>query len=734
MATPKAWLGGVPLANAAAVAWAEVAGVHAPTAVWTVHDKQWQRLKGQMGVPLELRIVPSTGAELSWKNLYVLREVPAGKPFHRSFLVSDVRWMWPRCLVSRSYNIPRKTGNRRLVGEGPVEIEQAIDTYGYAYSSLDKGVKWSAMGMVADVLRRVAEQSNGHPWHVESFPINEQRQVTVEGLDLSESGDTALGHALAHAPGANVTVNRFGEAVVFDMTRRSDVRAQLDPSVPRTSAGSIDRMIDLAPIRPSDILVYFQREVELRFDAYEEGATVETRDPNTDERMLMENVLPLPDVETTIAGERVALGTYVPVWRALAAWNDDLASLGSSVPPPALTVANVRKYWFVLEALYTPLGELTLNAAQSNWVARIATLRAHYRQTYQIPRSWMQRMRDMTPTRVGILDYVTKSRNPSRAWSQFMAETTTKAHYLSAVARTDKQWVWENVDNYPGIDGELSDKSSSPAVVQVVDKDLGILHINYRLDPHGMRSQIVPSRCKEGGSGRLQSINRDAKEQRSYPMSSTGRVTGSAPVALADDFRVAIVFTASPFAPNNEKRLFGYRVRPEDVSGAVGQEFQVSGGTGPTWHLFIPPGLMTARYAWSSTEKARESAQRLFGFKDGLPEAGTNDPFEAPGYFIVNMAGSRGGEGGLIEALARAAAVSQWAAFVDQVEGAPALHLRPGVSLRGSMQAVAHRLDQDGRLVTQVTLSGERVPIDPMAALPHAVRQKILGLVMDGVA
>lgn len=734
MSQPNATLGGVPLADAAAVSWTQTIGPAAHTQEFVVHEKQWDRLKDKIGKPLDLVIEADNAPKLTWKNLFILREAPTAKPFHRAFVVADVRWKWPRMIVSRAYNVPRKTGNRRMVGASPIELAQGVDTYGYAITTLKPNLhKWTAREVVEDVLGVVAKKC-GHSWAVHSFPVGEQRQVTVEGLDMTEGGDVALGHALRHVPGAEVTIDREGRAIIFDATDQSEVRAQISDKKPRTAAGQIDRLIDLRAIRPASVMVYFQREVELRFDSIEEddNATVQTyRDPGLNPEMTMENVVPLPDPETTIRGQKVAQGTYVPLLDAVTAWNTDLASIGRRKTPPPLTLANIRKYWFHLEELYAPLGYLVLSAAQCNWAARIDTLRTHFRQTFRIRTSWMQRMRGLSPTRVGVLDYVTRTRNPSRAWSQFMVEPTEKAHVLGSMASDDKHWYWMSVDNYPGIDGELTDNSSSPAVVQVVDADLGILHINYRLGQFGMRASVHPSMMKRGGNGRAQAPTRDLSKQLTDVMCLTGHCSGAAPTQLADDFRVAVVFTASPFAPNDEGRLFGYRVEPSAVSGFVASTFEVAGGGGPAWELFCPPSLMTARYAWTTTSQARESAKRLFGFEGGLPAAGSNRATEAAGYNIVNL--GEGGDG-LIQAVAKAMAVAQWAAFTSKIEGAAALHLSPGIDLVGGMDYIRHMLETDGRLLTEVGMSGARRPMDPMAFLPQSVRTAVLGAVNGGVA
>ena len=732
MRTARATLGGVTLADASPVAWDQVAGTAAPVKTFIVHENQWGRLKGKVGQPLTLVVRGEGVRDVVWKNLYILREAPTRLPFHRAFVLTDVRWKWPRVLVSRSYNIPRKTGDRRIVGEGPVEVKQPVDLYGHAISSLDGKKKWTARRVLEDVLRRVAEQCK-HGWRIDSFPIGDTRQVSVEDLDLNESGDAALAGALRRSPGAEISIDGEGVAFVKDSTDRAAGQAELAKAPVATDQGQIDRLIDLAAIRPANIIMHFQREVEVRFDAREESddpsATVAPGDP-AGEEMLMDNVGVTVDPETTVDGEVLAQGTYRPLRQLVTAWNEDLASLGVSPAPPPLTLANIRKYWFVLEAVYTALGLLTHNAGQQNWAARIACIRTHYRQTYMLPREWMQRMRDLKPHRVGILDPVTGARAPARAWSQFTIEPTAKAQVVGRRAKNpDDHWFWIQCDQYPGVDGEVYDKVLSPAVVEIVDKDLGIIHVNYRLDPHGMRAAIHPSLMKENGTGRLQVPCRDLSKQLKEVMCVDGKVSGTAPLQLADDFAIAVILTASPFAPNDERRLFAFRVKPGDIDGALASQFDVAGGQGPDWHLFVPPNQMTARYAHLTTVKARESAKMLFGFKGGLPVEPTNNPKEAPGYYIVNL-----GEDGLLQALSRAMATAQWAAFVNAVEGTRAVHLNGSLALRGSMEGLRHRLDHDGRLITEIAMPAARPPMDWTAFVPVGLRTKIFGEVEDRIA
>jgi len=715
---PVATLGGVLLANAASVSWDAVTGAGAPTKTYVVHKEQWPGIQAQMGKRTTLKIQPENAPAYEWTGLYILREAPTQMPFHRAFVVSDIRWRFPRALVVGAFNIPRKTGTRRIVGGGPVEITQPIDTYAYAKASLNHGARWTARQVVDHVLARILADE-GFGWRIESFPAN---TLTVEGLDLADSGDAALERALKHAPGAMVRVDPDGTVVVFDGLDRAGTKAAMDGAGPRTGAGNIDRVVSLMAIRPRAIRAHFERDIELRFDAIEESDTdtVYAVDVGNDPDMTMENCLPLPDPYTTIAGQRVAQGTWVPLRIVIPVWAAEVAQVSG----PPLTFANIRKYWFTLDSMYLRFDKLDQGADDKSWAARIAAIKAHYRQTYIINPEWMRYIRDLKPQRVGVLDPVTGTRSPSMAWSQYAIIPSDKAKAYAAIWNRENQFVSANINGYPGIDAELYEQSAAPAVVEVLDRELGILKINYRTDPHGMRSSVVPSQFKELGSGRIVSLTRDLKKQMEFPIAFGCQVKSCLPVFLADDHRAAIIVTARPFGAHSKSRCLMYEVKPGDIKQKMAASFDVDGGDGPTWNLYVPPSLMTAWYAHVGTVKARESALALFGFK-GDPPAST-----APGYEIVNLEDNSDATA-LIPAVAQALAIAVWALYVDQVEGSPAFHLDPALRLVGSIDAIRHRLDPDGRLVTQAEMGPARRIMDALAVLPTSLRSMILGTIPE---
>ena len=717
MSTAVITLGGAVVAASGPVSWAQTTGVSAPFQTFMIHEKSWNIIEEAMGSFVQLR------GSIPWDKLFLVREVPTSHPKMRAVLVSDVRYLWPREIIVRSMNIPRKTGDKRMTEGQIVELQSVYDTYQYAAASLDReGRRWTAKSAVQSILQELARKCD-HEWRIESMPVKEERELTVEGVEFADPGDAALGKILMHIPHAEITVNARGEAVVFDGTDLDKSEAMMEGAPPATAAGQIDRIIDLSSIRPSSIFVYFAKEIELRFDSVTEGtdggSTSQAPDPpGANEPMTMDNVLPLPDTSTTIDGKVYSQGTYVSVEKALAAWNDGLPTLGKPVEPPILNVSNVRKHWWVLESLYTPLGNLNLSASQVNWAARIATLRQHYRQTFRINPKWMEAIRDLIPYRVGVLDPVTGARAPSQAWSQYCIEPTSKLHTLAKLANDDElQFYWLNCDSYPGIDTNLWTKAPAPAHVQVADRDLGILHIDYQSDRYQNRSNIHPSMMRNNQSGKVLSPTRDLSRQLLQVIAKDAKLSGSAHgLPLAEEFKVAIIITAMPFKPNDEGRLYRWEVDPSEIQQFLSTRFQVKGGSGKPWHLFVPPTLMTAWHALEDTVSGRTGARQLFGFQD--PVEGPDNGI--PGYRVIN-------DDSMIPAMARAVALAQWAAFVSQREGTRAIHLTTSMEPAGAIQTVRHSIGPGGRRITEVSMPSSRRPTSALAFIAQEERPMILG-------
>jgi len=223
---------------------------------------------------------------------------------------------------------------------------------------------------------------------------------------------------------------------------------------------------------------------------------------------------------------------------------------------------------------------------------------------------------------------------------------------------------------------------------------------------------------REDGTGKIQAPTRDLRDQLSGVIAIDGRVTGAVPIGLSADFRVAVVFTAMPFEPQDEGRLYKHTVNPSHLDGVVQNHYDAKGGSGPDWHIIVPQTLLTAWYGLKNTVEARRGSQILFGF-EGQPGDDRND---VEGYAVLN-------DDYIIPAMARAIAAAQWSAFLTMRQGSRTVHLNPGVSHAGPIASIVHNLAPDGRLTTTIQMPSEPQPVDPLALIPQAYRPIILGQV-----
>lgn len=756
MGAVRTFIGGVPLTNAASFRWILSNGTAPFQQLAVIHKSEWSRMKGMLGKPQTLTIKSDTADDETYQYVYPLREVAVSKPYLRGVALSDIRWLWVQPIVASDFNVTRRTGQRRLVNAEVIELAQAVDFYKYTAASMDGGKRYTPRRLCEVVVQRVIDGTPVKDLVVDSFPLD---GITVQNLMLGENGASAITRAMAHAPGADVYVDEEGKTHIHsavDLTKTEEVREGLPPP---TEVGQFDRVIELGPIRPRRIDVYFTREVELRFDSVLEDSaepyTVEG-DEVDDSDMVMENVIPLPDPITEVNGESVAQGTYVPVRVALEAWEAQFPKVDGA---PSLTIANVRKHWFWLDAVYTAIGDLNPSADDKNWSARIATIRQHFRQTYQLPRAWMARIKEVRATRVGILDPFTGYRAPNQAWTDYTRVPTNKYRAVNATD-AEKQVYWLGLDKYPGIDGSCLKSEAAPAVVSFVEPHLGILRVDFATDPYGLYSVTHPSMMLNLDTGEQVAPTMDLAAGLNAHYSEDGKLQNVGPIGLAPEHRLAVIVTAVPASPNDKRRLERVQVKPSFVEKDLASTFQVDGGTGPVWELYIPPSVMTAWWAWFDIS-ARETAKWLFGFTSVAPDGGGGfnpsalDPTipaggqgpvapqpgpppdldignilagalqDAPreGYVVLND----GATDSHLFNIAKAVAVAQWAAFTESAEGTRAVHMTAGVRPQGNIESVSARVDSSGKLITEVAMSPERRPFDPIAAMPVHTRSLILG-------
>jgi len=733
-------LDGVSLAATSAIVWRFVTGVTPYTAVFSVHKSEWTgRLEKRAGKAVELVVEDSRNVKTTIRELYILHTVPSDSPHRVSFLVADRRWKWSYKLVARDYNITRKTGNRTAQKEQvPVETKLYFDQYDYlAYSLFQGQTKWTARQAIEDVLSIVEPLAKPV---FDSFPVSADshsrkggdREFTLQNITLRDQGDVAIARVLSYIPGAELYINADGQLVLFDSTDLDGGEHILDGAQPTTWDGEAITKVERKQIRPNKVIVHYQREIEVAFEYSDNYAGTSVADPIRNAPFL-ENVLPTVDPSTSLevydpepgGSQRVDVppGTWVPVRQWLAAM--DYAKPSGSLP---WTFETIRWGWY-LGLLADWLGARgdADDTEDGNVAARVAALHTHFRQTFRINRRYMERIRSLRAVRVALLDPVTGARAPSAVWGQCCMIPSDKGCLLMGNRRDpNRAKYFRNIDYlYPSISEgfELIDTAPSPALVTILDADLGIFRVEWKPSPYGDVGSIVPS-ILVGEDGHSMVPTRDLAQQDTQCVVPGAIIdSGSNAISLRPRMELKAILTIVPNAPNNPKQFHWIEVDTKEIAGLFHREFRIRDGEGPALEAWVPPGELTSRWGWKDDQKCYETIQAVLGLDSDDPDqAGIGG--DLPGFVHVN-------EERHLQSHAISLAAELMMPFADAKQGTVASAVPRKFRLAGGVKSATIRVAAapSAKVDAVHEFHGERRGISRWATLPESARRVILGTV-----
>ena len=150
------------------------------------------------------------------KYLMVLGTSPTDSPHESLVTLTDLRWIWARKWVKRSYNVRRRTGSTKDVGGGEnlANLQRDLDFQPW---SLKEGRPWTATEVLRDVFffawggfgsRDFLTIDSG----ASDLPI-------IEDLEIDSPGDVAIGRMLAALGGGmSCYINpETGSVHVYDL-------------------------------------------------------------------------------------------------------------------------------------------------------------------------------------------------------------------------------------------------------------------------------------------------------------------------------------------------------------------------------------------------------------------------------------------------------------------------------------------------------------------------------------
>jgi len=643
---------------------------------------------------LELRVEVDGRPPLVVKDVIVIGDAPASEPYLRAVVATDRRWLWARKVVERSYNIRRRSGQRRWVptaagAEQIVDMARTapIDDVDFAlYSLKPDRSRWKASEVILDVLNEVTA---GKFYFDDTLIANE---LPVEGIELLDPGDSALSRVFSLIPGLNIYMNSDGVATVTSDYSLDDL-TELN-SAPHPVAGKpIVEYVDLSLSRPKAIDVFFEIEEEYRFDFTESTTPTST----TDDTPYLENVMPLPDPVLAINGKDYAQGTFVRIDSTLlSAWHSNrpptFTFQGRTRNLPEFTMQVLKDTWFA--GGYNLYFEAGIQD-DALWARRMTALQQHYRQTFRINKRWTDRLRAIRPFRASIIDPETGTRAPADVYANY-SQIPSFRRVAQLGSDQTKLMAWQ----ITGYSTTLASGKKAPAIIDVLDEQQGVFRVNYRPDAWGDSMQMVPS---------LVAVRSDLRTAARTTVPSSDPRDGVPLVmvggcGLTDDHQLAAVMTATPAAPANVGRLLRVRVEANQARLVMPPRAEVRMGecNGPPWEVRVGPGVVTARFLWRD-----DARQEIINAVLGLGAR--------------NVERLQNKED--IEGVAKAVAAAIYTGLVDRYEGTHVTAIDPARRPVGRSGSVSHVLAVNGEGLTFIDFPPDIKPFDFYALLPESVRR-----------
>lgn len=725
---PRCSLGGFPLRGV--VTWNMREGVAPAQSLVTMDRKDAENLVNDKIRGVKLRMhAGQTETEIS--GVIPVQIMPADSPHEVRVLIADRRWFWSRRHVRRRYNIRRRVGTKRQANPLEPAVSAVSDLVQYAPWSTRSGVggtpdAWRPLDVLMDILKECtsSEQDVNAPPNPVFERLSEMEGLPIEGLVIDANAASALEIVLASFPDVGVTIDHLGRIVVYfkGSGEERDLVAGMSEFV---DAGHIEQS-EQHRVRPSAVHVLFDREIEVRFDAAIPGQTV------TPDDRYMENVLPVPDFELDVRGEKVSQGTWISLESAFDAWGI-LPGIGVKLSDELM-----RKAFLPHMGLWEGMLLAGQRDPDADWVARIAAVQQHWRQTYRVNRRWADRILRVLPHRVATIDPTTGTRAPSLIFSNFAVMGTQRTFLLDAAAGQSDASYAMNVLGFPA-DGKIgTDTKPAPAKVTVLDDDQFILRFDYLLDPARTREVVMPSMVEIEGDNTGDALptkpgpTADVTD-RTRPIGWNLLTRSQRPPSLTRDHKIAVIVTALPASPNSAEQMHCIEVKPEDVKDMLPKHARDSLDrcSGPVLQVAVGANLETARVAW--LDSSAEKIEKAFGLRGGdKTEQGDGESERAIlDELTVNATQSAGGAAALNQ-IAKAQAAAIYASLSDRHIGSASTAFHQQFRPRGRAAEVTHEINSEGIASSTITLPDRLEPVDLTAYLSANVRRRVLGLVQGG--
>jgi len=678
---------------------------------------------GNAHLPVTLTMGADTENQIEVKNLYIVNILPDTNPYEMQIEVADVRFWWNYIHIRRAMNMPRRVGFRRRGAFNEQLQQEVVESLRFAkYSLTDPNNADSppftpqiALDSILEEIKTKLKDSAEIEMNYDTSSLTYFKQLTFQGVELDDPGNVAVSRIMEFVPGAYPYPDYDG-IIRFDNNLTGFEENAVNNLGPELADKGHIEVVSNSFTRPQEIHILFTRECEVRFD-FEEPTTKNDTIALIEDGRFIENVLPIPDFKLNSNGVDVAQGTFM-----------DIGSYIASITSPTGTIKDIdfpliRQAMVLNEGIWSALGlagSVDLTSEEADWAARWAAIQTHFRTTMRINRVWTDRMYAIKPYLVATIDPVSGQRAPAMAFMDQTIVASQRAQLFSAINGNDIPYGFQ-VLGYPT--GPINEESR-PAFgrVQILDEDQGVIHVSSQLDPYRFGDRVLPGLVEADTMP-----NYDPTQWRNSP-ATFDSVAGNGKVPqLKDGFKLAILLTAIPAAPNNNNQFERIIIRPNDVMDTIaGISPKASEGllsaNGPAMEIRIQPGTATALIAWDDSRS--DDIEKIFGVQDG--EANTDG-------LVVNKSdgGTVRGEASnavSIDIVAKFVAAAKYIEMSDRMQGSAQGYIRQ-INPTGWLETVIHNVLADGQAITTLQMKDRLPAISPTSLMDNSTRRILLKMV-----
>lgn len=723
-------LGGLPILGSSPVRWTLREGTLPSIETFDMAPLDAIEISTRSG-PVELEIIPAEGNPVRVTNLWVLNVSPGSNPYISKVTVADRRWMWSYAHVLRRYNMRRNVGTKRILAsdQAAVPFDRAPQV-AYWNWSMNKGVPWQAFAVLEDVLSEIGQHEKDAFGTTFKVVVDDRigkniKTLPIEELQVDDPGDQAINRVVAYLPEGGTTVDYDGTVVVFSRAA-GDERKIVEALLPElVGEGHVD-LVENRKIRPCYIDIFFTRELEMRVNYVENalasGSTTTADPPDT---RTVENVLAITDYQLPMTnpadsgavnpfsgGVTLPQDSWITMDQAFLAYG--YIPVRSRDGKQRILDHDLVQRAFIPEMDLWEKLELAGQQSDSNWIARIAAVQTHYRRTFRLSSRLTDRVLSIRAYRLATIDPQSGQRGPAQAYGDYSIMYTQRSKIRNL--REGKRFDWAiNKTAYPTSGNIDSTAVPSPAIVSIPDSDQGIIHVDYVVDPNRVYEMILPSQIA------IETMPTADVTQRTRSITFDSVTAARRAPKLSASFKLAILFTVVPAAPNTKAQLHRIRVYPRDIKDLLPEAAQrgLESCDGPPMEVRVGPQVEVARIQWKDDRSA--DIERAIGMREGEPNLKglvLNEETNQPLVF-----------GASLNAIARARAASIYGALVDRFEGEMAGHMNGQVHLSGWVSELAQEVDGRGQATTRITMPERVHQMSLFSFLSSAERAAIMHLV-----